>query len=219
MKTETPTDLCKKQPLANLVWMRPSELHANGYNPNKVFAPEFQLLKLSILRSGWTQPIVALSTGEIVDGFHRWTLASTDWEVLGATDGMVPVVIITPEDAAEQMMATVRHNRARGQHGILKMGQIVRDLLKQGRTREQVMELLQMEEEEVDRLAETAGAPARVGKDSFGRGWVPDTPEAPKSVATGKKPPANGQKRAKDAETEAPPTVTAPRKRSARKRS
>lgn len=208
MKTEKPTTACSKQPIANLCWVRPTELRANGYNPNKVFPPELQLLKISILRSGWTQPVVALSNGEIVDGFHRWTLASKDWEVLGLTDGLVPIVFISPENASEQMMATVRHNRARGQHGIIKMGNIVRDLLAEGSTKEQVMELLQMEEEEVERLAETKGAPDRVGKDSFGRGWVPDTPEAAKSVTTAQRPPRNARNGAQDAKAAPPGPAT-----------
>jgi ParB-like chromosome segregation protein Spo0J len=130
------------------------------------------------LENGWTQPIVARRSGEIVDGFHRWTLGKTDYQIIDLTDGLVPVVFLDDStDLATQKLATVRHNRARGQHGILKMGAIVRSLLDEGLSKEQVMERLQMEEEEFDRLAETKGAPDRIGKDSFGQGWVPDAPE------------------------------------------
>lgn len=183
MKTSPPNAACKKQPIAEVVWVHPSELRANDYNPNKVFGPELQLLKLSILENGWTQPIVARRSGEIVDGFHRFTLGSTDWQVLALTDGLVPVVFLDDAtDPATQKLATIRHNRARGQHGILKMGSIVRSLIAEGLTKDQVMERLQMEEEEFDRLAETKGAPDRIGQDSFGLGWVPDTPDQSRPV-------------------------------------
>jgi ParB-like chromosome segregation protein Spo0J len=133
---------------------------------------EFRLLKISILADGWTQPIV-VSGKTIVDGEHRWTVAG-DPEVAALTGGMVPIVRVSA-DLADQMMSTVRHNRARGNHLVLPMGEIVRSLLEAGRPKEQVMELMQMEEEEVDRLAERAGMPAQVARSSsdFNKGWQP----------------------------------------------
>lgn len=166
----------EKHPISSVEWVDPSTLKANDYNPNRVFSPEMRLLKTSILNSGWTQPVVARKSGEIVDGFHRWSLSKEDQEVRKASGGMVPVVFI--DDAvgrSEQMMATVRHNRARGQHGILKMGKIVRDLIEDGMGSKEICELLQMEDEEVDRLGDARSSPDKAGVDSFGRGWVPDT--------------------------------------------
>lgn len=201
MKTIQPNAACLKQPIAQVHWVHPSALRANDYNPNKVFGPELQLIKLSLLENGWTQPLVARRDGEIVDGFHRWGLASKDWEVIALTDGLVPVVYLPDStDRATQKLATVRHNRARGQHGILKMGNIVRSLLTDGLDKPQIMARLQMEEEEFDRLAETKGAPDRIGQDSFGRGWVPDTPEqtrpaAQSGLATGRNGAAGASRR------------------------
>ena len=117
------------QPLDTIEWVNRGELFANGYNPNHVAPPEMALLKLSILADGWTQPIVARTTGEIVDGFHRWTI-SADPEVAALTGGLIPVVRLAAElSTSHQMASTIRHNRARGTHGIMPMTDIVRSLL------------------------------------------------------------------------------------------
>lgn len=167
--------MTNEQPVSRVEWVDPSTLHANDYNPNKVFPVEMELLKLSILEDGWTQPIVARPDGEIVDGFHRWTLGSTDDEVRALTGGLVPVVRVAPEKSrADQMMATIRHNRARGKHHVLKMADIVRELVdEQGLSFEEVGRRLGMEHEEVDRLYDRSGMGERGGAADFGRGWVP----------------------------------------------
>lgn len=162
-----------KQPIASVQWVEPKTLRANHYNPNRVFGPEMRLLKLSILAHGWTQPIVARRDGEIVDGFHRFTLASTDEDIQALTGGLCPVVYLDGITAEEQMIATIRHNRARGQHGVLKMGDIVRALLGSGMDSDMVGSLLQMDDEEVERLADITPSPQHAGKDHFGKGWVP----------------------------------------------
>lgn len=161
------------QPIDRVEWVDPATLHSNDYNPNHVFAPERELLKLSLLEDGWTQPIVATADGEIVDGFHRWSLGKDDPEIRTMSGGQVPVVRGRAKDRAAQRASTVRHNRARGQHGILAMGEIVRSMMAEGRTAEQVCVELGMEMEELERLADLRGSPEMAGKDSFGKGWVP----------------------------------------------
>ncbi len=159
-------------PISKVEWVDPQKLSANDYNPNKVFKPELMLLALSILEDGWTSPIVASEAGEIVDGFHRWHVAMTFPEVLALGAGKVPVVRLTKE-RGDQMISTIRHNRARGQHGVLKLSEIVRALMEQGLAREDIERRLGMESEEVERLTDLRGSPETAGKDSFGRGWVP----------------------------------------------
>ena len=172
-KTRTPDIDLSKQPIASVQWVDPGTLRANHYNPNRVFGPEMRLLKLSILSHGWTQPIVARTDGEIVDGFHRWTLASTDEDIRALTGGRCPVVYLQGVTIEEQMIATIRHNRARGQHGVIKMGEIVRSLIESGMAPEMIGSLLQMEDEEVERLADLTPSPQHAGLDHFGKGWVP----------------------------------------------
>lgn len=162
-------------PLATVEWVDPATLRANDYNPNHVAPPEMRLLKLSIVEDGWTQPIVARADGEIVDGFHRWTLGSKDADVRALTGGMVPVVRIREStDQAQQRMATIRHNRARGSHAVVRMADIVVDLMDgHGLTLEEVQRRLGMEFEEVDRLHDRGAMPKRGGTGEFGQAWVP----------------------------------------------
>lgn len=165
-----------EQPVSRVEWIDPHTLRANDYNPNHVAPPEMALLKLSILEDGWTQPIVAREDGEIVDGFHRWTLASTDPEVAVMTGGLVPVVRVRPGDPAHQRMSTIRHNRARGSHAVMRMADIVSALITEhGLSPADVMRRLGMEDEEVERLTDRRGMPVRGGSGGeFGAGWVPD---------------------------------------------
>ena len=165
------------QPLSNLRWVDPATLHANNYNPNHVARPEMKLLKQSIMEDGWTQPIVAMDDGEIVDGFHRWTLGSTDKEIQSITHGLVPVVIIYP-DRAQQMMATIRHNRARGAHAVLRMADIVAALVEEGVSPEDIEERVGMDPEEVRRMLARGNKKILSGADEMGEAWKP----APKKV-------------------------------------
>ena len=162
------------QPVNQVEWIPRDSLHSNSYNPNHTAPIEMQLLKISLLEDGWTQPIVVREDNEIVDGFHRW-LASGDPAVFAMTDGYIPVVRLTSIDKDHQIMSTIRHNRARGTHAVLKMADIVADLIdNQGLSYEEVMSRLQMEWEEVDRLYDRTGMATRKGKDSFHPGWVPE---------------------------------------------
>lgn len=173
----------EQHPISQVKWVDPTTLRANHYNPNKVFGTEYHLLKISILEDGWTQPIVILEDGTIVDGFHRWTLGSTDEDIRKLSGGLVPVVMVKFTDTVHKMMSTVRHNRARGKHGVLRMGDIVRTLVDEGLTEEQIMVRLQMDREEFTRLVDAKGSPLNVGKDSFGKGWIPTERMTPDQAA------------------------------------
>jgi len=162
------------QPVSTVIWMDPADLHANDYNPNHVAPMELVLLAISILEDGWTQPIVARLDGEIVDGFHRWSVGQ--WpELLAMTGGKVPVVHLVAADAAHQRMSTIRHNRARGTHAVVPMADIVASLVELGVARETIATRLQMDDEEVDRLLDRGQMTKRgVRADgSFGNGWIP----------------------------------------------
>lgn len=162
-------------PVNAVEWVDPKTLRANNYNPNHVAPTEMELLKLSIMEDGWTQPIVAREDGEIVDGFHRYTLGSTDPDVQEMTGGLVPVVRLRNADPAHQMMSTIRHNRARGTHKVLRMADIVRSLAKEFKLGEaEIMERLGMEDEEVDRLLDASGMVVRGSAEEFSKGWEPN---------------------------------------------
>lgn len=164
----------KQQPIHTVHWVDRGELRANDYNPNQVAPPEMKLLRISILEDGWTQPIVCMPDHTIVDGFHRWT-ASGDRAVHALTDGQVPVVYVQPRDESSRRMATIRHNRARGTHGVLPMADIIEGMIRQGLCMEEICERLQMETEEVIRLANRKGIPKTdiVLNSAWSSEWVP----------------------------------------------
>lgn len=126
---------------------------------------------------GWTQPIVVLPDMTIVDGFHRWTVSS-DPKIRAMTGGMVPVVVIDA-DPMHRMMSTVRHNRARGTHAVLRMAEIVRSMSSSGMQAGEICRRLGMETEELERLLDRSGMTVRgsAGVKGFGRAWVPGRPE------------------------------------------
>ncbi len=163
------------QPINKMQWVLRTELKANDYNPNKVAPVELELLKTSIKLCGWTQPIVVRTNYEIVDGFHRWTV-SGDQDISNLTDGYVPVVFLDEiVDEAQQMCATIIHNRARGNHGILPMTEIVRKMKeKHEYTDQQLIDLLGMEQEEIDRLYDYRPMTEKGSQEEFSKGWVPD---------------------------------------------
>lgn len=163
----------ENQPLSRVEWVDPQELRANNYNPNHVAPPEMRLLKLSIMENGWTQPIVAHPDGEIIDGFHRWTLASKDKDVRALTGGLAPVVRIHDAGADMSRLATIRHNRARGNHYVVRMSEIVHDLVDLGMTDDEIQVRLGMDKEEVKRLIQRGNSLERNAGTEFNKGWVP----------------------------------------------
>lgn len=99
----------------------------NNYNPNRQADKEFELLCRSIEEDGFTQPIIVhKETNQIVDGEHRWRAL----KVLSAKNPKflkIPVVMVDM-DMAQRMIATLRHNRARGSENINKAADVIREL-------------------------------------------------------------------------------------------
>ena len=71
----------KNEPVDLVKWVKCEDVVANDYNTNKVAPPEMELLEVSIMNDGYTQPIVTWGNKEknkieVIDGFHL-PLAST----------------------------------------------------------------------------------------------------------------------------------------------
>ncbi len=162
----------KPQPLDKVEWVPREDLTANDYNPNHVPPPELDLLERSILEDGWTQPLVARPDGVIVDGFHRWTVAARP-AVAEMTGGLVPVVTIQG-DPVHLRASTVRHNRARGQHVVLRMADLVAQMMELGATPDEVRDAMGMDPEEIKRLLDRGEMIRRGRADEMSPGWVPE---------------------------------------------
>jgi len=101
-------------------------LKPNKYNPNKHETISFDLLIKSIKLFGFTQPIVVRrGTNVIIDGEHRWRVAS----VLNIKE--VPVIYLDLDDN-QMKIATIMHNRARGIEDKELIGMIRTDLKNSG---------------------------------------------------------------------------------------
>lgn len=122
-------------------------------NPNKVSEENLQLLTQSILTNGWTLPIVVRPDYTIIDGFHRWTVSGRE-PLLSKLGGKVPVVIVDHHgDESADVYGTITHNRARGTHLLEPMKAIVKKLLDEGKTVQEIGKQLGMKPEEVFRLS------------------------------------------------------------------
>lgn len=140
-------------PLSTLRWVDRGSVKPNDYNPNKVSKQNIELLKQSILTNGWTLPIVVRPDMTIIDGFHRWTVAGEE-PLKSMLDGNVPIVIVDHKDRAENIYGTVTHNRARGTHLLGPMKAIIKELILEGRTVEEIGKQLGMKPEEIFRLSD-----------------------------------------------------------------
>lgn len=140
-------------PLSTLEWVEREKLHANDYNPNKVSKENLKLLTQSILTNGWTLPIVVRPDYTIIDGFHRWTVSGQE-PLLTKLGGKVPVVKVAHTDEADDIYGTITHNRARGTHLLEPMKAIVKRLLAEGKSVQEIGRQLGMRPEEVFRLSD-----------------------------------------------------------------
>lgn len=89
----------------------------------------------------------------IIDGFHRWTVAGQE-PLVSMLDGHVPVVIVDHKEHSEDIYGTVTHNRARGTHLLEPMKKIVKELMNEGKTIEEIGKQLGMKPEEIFRLSD-----------------------------------------------------------------
>ena len=140
-------------PLSSLQWVDRELLKANDYNPNKVSEDNLALLVQSIQTNGWTLPIVCRPDYTIIDGFHRWTVAGRE-PLKTQLGGKVPVVIVDHADQADDVYGTITHNRARGTHLLEPMKAIVKRLMDEGKTVQEISKQLGMKPEEIFRLSD-----------------------------------------------------------------
>jgi len=167
----------KNEPIDFVKWVLTDQVHANDYNPNSVAPPEMILLEHSIEHDGYTQPVVAWpdsdSTFEVVDGFHRTTVAKRSDMVRGRLQGYMPLVTIQNDNADrnDRIAATIRHNRARGKHNVNSMSDIVIELKKRNWSDDRVARELGMDADEVLRLCQVSGLAEVFADEEFSKSW------------------------------------------------
>lgn len=163
------------EPIDLVEWVPVDTVHGNDYNPNHVAPPEMKLLKLSIEEDGYTQPIVGMheeNRVQVVDGFHR-SLIGRDKKIRSRLRGYVPVTFIKPEQEtlSARMASTIRHNRARGVHGVDPMADIVASLIKQGLGDSEIAKELGMDADEILRFRQRKPLPELFKGKDYSKAW------------------------------------------------
>jgi ParB-like chromosome segregation protein Spo0J len=166
----------KNEPVDFVKWVINSNVVSNDYNPNKVAPPEMQLLEISIMNDGYTQPIVTWqkdNLSEVVDGFHRSRVGKESKVVNQRIKGYLPTVIIRKEqeDKNDRIASTIRHNRARGKHQVDAMSEIVLELKNRNWKNDRIARELGMDEEEILRLCQITGLQDIFKDDDFSKSW------------------------------------------------
>jgi len=169
-----------KHPIDGIQWIDVDQLNANDYNPNVVIGPEFRLLKLSMLKQGWIQPVLVVPHPDqpdqytIIDGFHRCTLTKTDTEIQEAFGTKVPCAVMDI-DEAERKMLTVRINRAKGTHVSARMHDLVTSLVEDHDIPiEQLMKELGADRAEIELLLqESVFTKMKIDEHKYSRAWGP----------------------------------------------
>ena len=164
------------QPVDFVRWVKADSVHANDYNPNVVAPPEMELLRLSIMHDGYTQPIVTMSDEdgiEVIDGFHRHRVGKECADVQDLIHGYLPVVQIRATQAGrnDRIASTIRHNRARGKHRIDAMSDIVVELKRRNWSEARIGKELGMDPDEVLRLCQITGLADLFSDEDFSRAW------------------------------------------------
>lgn len=171
----------KTEPVDYVKWVKNPLVHANDYNPNSVAPPEMALLHRSIQADGYTQPIVSMPDPdgryEVIDGFHRHRVGKECEDIQSRVHGYLPLVQIreSQTDRNDRMAATIRHNRARGEHRVESMADIVVELKRRFWSDEKIAKELGMEPDEVLRLTQVTGLAGLFADREFSEAWEADT--------------------------------------------
>lgn len=169
----------KDEPVDFVRWVENKSVVANDYNPNKVAPPEMQLLEVSIINDGYTQPIVAFpnkenNTIEVIDGFHRNRVGKESQIVRERVLGYLPIVEVRSgqQGKSDRIASTIRHNRARGKHQVSAMSEIVIELKNRNWNNKRIGRELGMDEDEILRLCQISGLENLFTDKDFSNAWI-----------------------------------------------
>jgi hypothetical protein len=169
----------RHHPVDLVRWVKVETVRGNSYNPNTVAPPEMKLLAHSVRSNGYTMPVVTHPSQdgtEVVDGFHRRRVCAEVAEVNESTMGYLPVTTIRADrsDEPSRIAATIEHNRARGEHRVDQMSELVRMLYQAGWRDNKIQEELGMTADEVLRLKQITGLAELFASREYSKAWEPN---------------------------------------------
>jgi ParB-like chromosome segregation protein Spo0J len=158
-------------PCCNTLLVSTALVRANNYNPNYVPKEKMELLQQSILDNGFCFPVVAVWDQDdgvfiIVDGFHRSTIAGEDWLEFD----YLPLVVL-PHDINQRMVATIQFNKAKGTHEVDRDADVIRALLQQGMSEEEVSIHLGIDLDTIHRYKQLTGIAELFKNADYSMSW------------------------------------------------
>lgn len=158
-------------PCMAVILMDIDKVKPNDYNPNSVPTHYMELLLESISANGFCFPVVTIYDPDdevyvVIDGEHRYRIFKDYLEA-----DKLPIVVL-PHNMEKRMCATVQFNKARGVHQVEKDADIIRKLIEQGISEEQIAKKLGMELEAVHRMKQITGIAALFGNQPYSKSWV-----------------------------------------------
>lgn len=165
------------EPTDCVLWIKNDNIESNDYNPNDVAPPEMRLLKLSIDKDHYTQPIVTWKESEddygIVDGEHRYKVGTSVKSIRNRLHNYLPITIVNQNvtDKNDRVSSTIRHNRARGVHKVMSMTDIVAMLIKNGWDDIKIATELGMDSDEILRFKQNTGLPELFKDHEYSKSW------------------------------------------------
>ena len=165
-------------PCCNTILVSTRLVIENQYNPNHVPAEKMKLLMQSILDNGFCFPVVVIYDDEselfvVIDGFHRTIIGGDGWLEFD----YIPLVVLD-HDIKRRMAATVQFNKARGVHQVDLDADVIRALIEQGMTEDEICAHLGIDEETVHRYKQLTGIADLFKNADYSMSWemkeVPD---------------------------------------------
>ncbi|UYB61005.1 ParB N-terminal domain-containing protein [Edwardsiella ictaluri] len=165
------------EPIDFVLWVKEGVIDKNDYNPNSMASVERRTLETSLNIEGFTQPIITHKQNNnytIIDGCSRYDIAEKLNHSNNRFNGYVPISIVNQEntDRASRIISSIRHNRARGQHQIMLMSNIVKELYLLGLDDKKISVELGMDRDEVLRLKQINGIVVLFAEDAFSEAWT-----------------------------------------------
>lgn len=160
-----------KVPCTQTILVSRNLIQANDYNPNSVPEERMELLRQSIVDNGFCFPIVTIYDEEIekfviIDGFHRYLISGGRWLDIK----YVPIVVLD-HDVTKRMAATWQFNKARGVHQIDLDADLIRALIQQGLSDEEVSTQLGIDSETILRYKQLTGIAELFANVSYSPSW------------------------------------------------
>ena len=158
-------------PCATTLLVARELVQANAYNPNSVPKEKMNLLRQSIRDNGFCFPVVTIwdeadERFVIIDGFHRFSMGGSDWLDLD----FIPLVFVD-HDISQRMYATVQFNKARGVHQVDLDADVIRALIEQGNTEEEISTHLGIDIDTIYRYKQLTGISGLFANANWSPSW------------------------------------------------